>query len=109
MKKINTIIWILFFSIIYTNVWGSCFIGFDVDYNKIAEKTYTKNTCRAGYKALKKELKSEAKQICKDVHGSPSWDIFRCKHFTKISCEKNKQKRHKTKVTVKAQLSVYCR
>ena len=87
---------------------ASCFVGFNADYREMKERTYTKKTCHGGYKKLKKMMKEEAKNICRD-RGSPKWDLLKCTSFTKSSCEKIKVRGKKTKVKVKGTFSVYCR
>ena len=72
-------------------------------------KTYTKNTCPAGYHALKVYLKDKAKRTCVKEQGSHGLMILKHKKWTKISCTKNKKKHEKTTVTVKGTFSATCR
>lgn len=72
-------------------------------------RTYTKKTCRGGYKALKKEFKSEARKLCSEQHQSPLGNQLKKKHYVKFDCKKKKVKGKKTKVTVFGHFSFTCR
>ena len=78
-------------------------------YFETMEVTYTKKTCKAGYRKLKKAMRQAAARYCRNTHASPRYNPLQCLDYNKISCEKIRRPHHSTTVKVKVRLYTYCR
>jgi len=81
----------------------------ELGYFETVEKIYRKNTCYAGYRKLKKEMRQEAARFCMRENSSPRYNPLKCLNYKKISCAKHRRPHHQTTVTVKVRLYTYCR
>ena len=81
---------------IYARGMGACFVpvplsrdgnisGYVPGYYETKEMTFNKNSCKAGYRKLKRIMRREAAHLCKTQYGSPAINPLGCLDYRKIS------------------------
>jgi len=95
-------------SIIIFTAAGSAFASDGMHKNTRTKTKLGYNNCNNAHNALKREIKDYARRHCQSSHKSAKINTLRQEHYTKISCQKNKEGSKTVSVKITGTLTWLC-